>query len=330
VIGEPPQDPASLPEPRAASRRSRFGWLGWVVGLGALAAVVVIATHTSEPRDFVRIVERAEPWWLVAAFGLQAATYVALAQVWRAVARVAGRPLPLRAAVRIALAKLFVDQTLPSAGLSGGVLLASALGHRGGARPIISATIVVDLASYYFAYASSLAIAIAIASVEGHTGAIVIVPALVFVAIALGIGSGAIALARTTRRLPRLFALRRAEQWLGHADRRLTADPRLLARATAWQIAIIALDGATTWTLLRAVGVHAPVAGVFASFMIASLARTLSIVPAGLGVFEGIAVVMLHQLDIPVAAALSATLLFRGFSYWLPMIPGFIAARGLR
>jgi Mg2+-importing ATPase len=312
-------------------RHRRLGRsLGWLVGVAALAAVVVVVTHISEPRDFVRLVERAEPWWLAVAFGVQAATYVALAQVWRAVARVARQRLPLGTAVRIALAKLFVDQTLPSVGISGGVLLASALGRRGMTQRTVSATIVVDLASYYFAYAASLAIAIAIAGAAGHVGPMVIASALVFVAIAIGIALAIIALSRTTRRMPNLPGVRRAKRWLATADRRLTGDVRLLARAAAWQAAIVALDGATTWTLLRAVGVDAPVAGVFASFMIASLARTLSIVPAGLGVFEGIAVITLHGLGIPVAAALSATLLFRGLSYWLPMIPGFIASRGLR
>lgn len=77
-------------------------------------------------------------------------------------------------------------------------------------------------------------------------------------------------------------------------------------------------------------GVHAPIGGVFASFMIASLARTLGITPAGLGVFEGVGVLTLHQIGVPHAAALSATLLFRGLSYWLPMVPGFIASRKLR
>lgn len=51
--------------------------------------------------------------------------------------------------------------------------------------------------------------------------------------------------------------------------------------------------------------------------------------PAGrLG--EGVAVVTLHQVGGPLAAALSATLLFRGVSCWLPMLPGFVASRRLR
>lgn len=313
---------------RTTTRRGRL--LGWLVGIAALAAVVIVATNIAEPRGFVHVIERAEPWWLAVAFALQGITYVTLAQVWRTVARVACASLPLRAAVRIALAKLFVDQTLPSVGISGGMLLATALERRGVARSIVSATIIIDLASYYFAYSACLALALVIAGLAGHIGTAVIAPGFGFVAVGIAIALAAIALSRSTRRLPKWPGLRRMEAWLATADRNLIGNVRLLARATAWQVAIVMLDGATMWTLLRAIGVTAPVAGVFASFMIASLARTVSIVPAGLGVFEGVGVLTLHHLGVPVAAALSAMLLFRGLSYWLPMIPGFIASRGLR
>lgn len=311
-------------EPGKLGRR-----LGWLVGIAALVAVVIVAANISEPRDFVRLVEHAEPWWVAVALVLQAATYVALAEVWRTVAGAARQPLAMAPALRIALAKLFVDQTLPSGGVSGSMLLSSALERRGVVRPAIIATVVLEIASSYFAYALSLAIAIAIATMQGHAGAIVIAAGLGFSAIAVGFSIGALALARA-HHPPNLPGLRRAGRWLLGADRRLTGDPMLLARTTAWQIAIVVLDGMTTWTLLRALGIHAPLAGVFASFMIASLARTLSIMPGGLGVFEGVGVLTLHQIGVPLAGALSATLLFRGLSYWLPMIPGFIASRRLR
>lgn len=304
-------------------------WFSWLLGLAALAAVVIVATHVSEPRDFVRLVERAEPWWIGVAFGLQAGTYVALAQVWRAAARAARQPLPLGHAVRIALAKLFVDQTLPSGGVSGSVLVASALERRGMAKPIVVGTIVVELASYYLAYALGLTIALAIAAVQGHTSTLVLAAGGTFVAFAIGIAIGARELTRA-RRPPDVPGLRRLGRWVIGADRRLTDDRALVACATAWQLAIVVLDGLTTWTLLRAIGIDAPVAGVFASFMTASLARTLGFMPGGLGIFEGVGTVTLHQIGVPLAGALSATLLFRGLSYWLPMIPGFIASRRLR
>ncbi|HEU4730698.1 MAG TPA: lysylphosphatidylglycerol synthase transmembrane domain-containing protein, partial [Kofleriaceae bacterium] len=287
-------------------------------------------THISEPREFAQLVERAAPGWVAVALGLQALTYLALAQVWRAVVRAAQGFLPLRLAVHLALAKLFVDQALPTGGISGGLLVVSALERRGLVRPLIVATVVVEIISYYLAYAGALAVAVAIAVAQGHARAIVLWSALAFVGFALVVAIGALALTQSTRPAPDLPGLRRAQRWLAGADRHLVRDARLLARATGWQLAIVALDGLTLWTLLRAAGTDAPLAGTFASFMIASLARTVSIVPGGLGVFEGVAVVTLHQIGAPLAAALSATLLFRGVSYWLPMIPGFLASRRLR
>jgi Mg2+-importing ATPase len=51
------------------------------------------------------------------------------------------------------------------------------------------------------------------------------------------------------------------------------------------------------------------------------------VVPGGLGVFEAVSVATLKLIGVSVAAGLAATLLFRGFSFWLPMMPGLILAR---
>jgi Mg2+-importing ATPase len=61
--------------------------------------------------------------------------------------------------------------------------------------------------------------------------------------------------------------------------------------------------------------------------MIASLFRTMGLVPGGLGTFEATSVVMLRLAGLDLAAALSATLLFRGLSFWLPMLPGYWSSR---
>jgi Mg2+-importing ATPase len=107
----------------------------------------------------------------------------------------------------------------------------------------------------------------------------------------------------------------------------LIRSPKVLAIASALQIAIIALDSSTMWVLLRSLGAHPTVTGVFASFMIASLVRTIGIVPGGLGTFEATSVLTLAMTGITVPVALSATLLFRGLSFWLPMLPGLWMSR---
>ena len=63
------------------------------------------------------------------------------------------------------------------------------------------------------------------------------------------------------------------------------------------------------------------------SFMIASMTATLGPIPLGLGTFEAGCVGMLVLLGVAVEPALAATLLLRGLTFWLPMIPGLWLAR---
>jgi Mg2+-importing ATPase len=79
--------------------------------------------------------------------------------------------------------------------------------------------------------------------------------------------------------------------------------------------------------MLCALGLSVHPAQVFASFMLSTLARTLGPVPGGLGIFDAASVATLKLMGVPIAAGLAATLLFRGFSYWLPMAPGILLAR---
>jgi Mg2+-importing ATPase len=50
-----------------------------------VAAVVAAALHFTEGRDPLRLAERAQPGWLLAALLLQVGTYLAQGQVWRIV-----------------------------------------------------------------------------------------------------------------------------------------------------------------------------------------------------------------------------------------------------
>ena len=87
------------------------------------------------------------------------------------------------------------------------------------------------------------------------------------------------------------------------------------------------LDAATLSAMLRAVGSPAGFAPVFASFVIGSVVATIMVMPGGIGTFEGSAIAMLHMFGVPLEASLASVLLLRGFTFWLPMIPGLWLAR---
>jgi len=122
------RDAASAPAqpPPSAMRTSEP--LGFVLfGLGSWPAVVVFATHHSEEMDFAQLVLHAAPAWLLIAVLLQMGTYVTDARIWEQVLVRAGISRPLRSYVGLSLAKLFMDQAIPSVGLSGTLLVIRAL-----------------------------------------------------------------------------------------------------------------------------------------------------------------------------------------------------------
>jgi Mg2+-importing ATPase len=114
---------------------------------------------------------------------------------------------------------------------------------------------------------------------------------------------------------------------LQEAEPAIVHDASVLARAGACQLGIMLLDAGTVWVLLLALGTSSPVLPTVATYALAAIFRTLGILPGGLGTFDGALVLGLAASGVPVATGLSATLLFRGLSFWLPMLPGWWAAK---
>jgi uncharacterized membrane protein YbhN (UPF0104 family) len=127
-------------------------WLSWMLGAAILVAVIYAAVHLSEGRAFVAVAERAKPWWLVLAVCLQGATYLAQGEIFRRVPRAAGYHVPLTRAYELSLAKLFIDQALPSAGIGSTIVVARALERRAVPRAVVAASMVINIASYHAAY----------------------------------------------------------------------------------------------------------------------------------------------------------------------------------
>lgn len=308
--------------------------LSWLVGGAMLGGVVAVALHWSEERELLQVAREAEPWWLAVALLLQAGTYLAQAGIWRGVARARGVKVPLALACRLSLAKLFIDQALPSAGISGTVLAAHALAQRGVGRGIVMAAMVIDGIAYYGAYALALLVALLVAAPTGTTRLLFLPGALLLALFSAAFGAAALLAAG--RRVPWKGKIRRipllgtVAALLAQSDAALVRSPALLARSVGLQLAVVLLDAATVLVLVYALGATAPPLRVFGSFMASSLLRTVSIIPGGLGVFEAASVVTLQQAGTSIPVALGATLLFRGLSFWLPMAPGLWFTRKFR
>ncbi|MDY7565153.1 magnesium-translocating P-type ATPase [Pseudomonas sp. RTC3] len=307
-------------------------WVSWLVGTAMLAAVIAVALHLSDVEAFGTLLERAEPLWLIVAIVLQALTYLAQGQVFRGVLKAGHAQLSLWDSSKLSLMKLFVDQALPSSGISGAFAVIAFLIKKGVARPLALACLVLDLSAYFFAYVLTVGVALFIVMLQGHATTSLIATCLVFAAVSL---AAAIIVPRLSghSELQRRFSVKhhalvgKGLALLTGADSQLARNRSLLWRTTFLELVIILLDCLTLWVLVRSLGVSAQLPGLFAGFMLASVLRSVGIVPGGLGAFEAAAVVTLHWIGIEIPVALSATLLFRGLTFWLPMLPGMWLAR---
>ena len=312
-----------------ASRPSR--WFAWGLGLALVAGISSVALHFSEAEEIAIIAEHARPSWLIVAVLLQLATYVAQGGIWRVIAKAAAFPLAFGTVFQLSLAKLFIDQALPSAGLSGTAAVSKYFEQRGMTKPSVMAVVVISLSSYFAVYAVLLLSALVLLPVPAIARGIVMVTTVTFLAGCIFVVFALFKIAgsqgRLTVALSRFQLLRPVMQSLAESDPKLMRNRRVFLTACACQTAIVMLDGATIWALLNALGETSSAVAVFSSFMISNLFRTLGVLPGGLGIFETSSVLTLQIIGVPLPVALSATLLFRGLSFWLPMVPGLYLAR---
>jgi uncharacterized protein (TIRG00374 family) len=322
-------EPESEESPRTGRLRRVLSWLPGVL---LLAGLVAVATHFSEGRKFAGLLEQARPAWILMAALLQGGTYVCAAAVWQRVLRKGRARCTVRSLIPVAIARLFVDQVIPTAGFGGRLLVMRALRRRGVHARLAVAAILVDLLTLYAAFAVCVLASLAVVAVLRDLNRLVLSLAGLFPLFALSIPVAVLWLsAGKQRELPRWVRwIPRAGDLLrevSNAPRRLVRNRSVLLQTGLLQLLIFVLDALTLYAMLRAVGFVAHPAAVFASFVFAQVASTVLLVPGGLGTFEASSVAMLALFRVPVEVGLTATLLLRGFTYWLPMAPGFWLSR---
>lgn len=307
-------------------------WRGWFLAAMLVAGLVVAAVHWGDVEHFAALLTQAKPLWLALAALLQLATYVGLAAQWWLVLRRGRTPEEGGDLFRLTLAKHFADQVIPTAGVSGNVLLVDRLVHLGVPRKNAVAALLLQIVAYYMSYAMGALWVLVVLWWKSRTSVLLTLAVLAFLVVAGGIPLLVLWLHRRgQKRIPRWIAkwskAKRFFELVGEAPRELVRDPSLIAWLTALNLAVFVADAATMQACVKALGVHAPLSAGYVAFMFASIAVILGPIPMGLGSFEAVSIAMLRLFGVPFEAALSATLLFRGFTLWLPLIPGGILLR---
>jgi uncharacterized protein (TIRG00374 family) len=331
----------SHPAKGAASRKSEgkeepsgfaANWRSWLLAVLLIAGVIVAVLHWGDVKKFAALVTHSKPLWLLAAVVAQLLTYVALAVEWALVLRAGKCRSPFGKLLGLTVAKHFADQMVPTAGMSGNVVVVDRLQGIGASRSVALATLIMTIIAYYASYGFASLVALVLLWWHGHASWVV----LGLIAASLGLSAAIPALALWLQRkgakaipawLRRIRTVCELFEMIKEAPTGLVRNLHLIAELTALNGAVFFLDGLTMQLCLFALGLHVPYSAAFSAFIMASIVVTLGPIPMGLGSFEAVSIGMLRVMGVPFEAALSATLLFRGYTLWVPLIPGMFAAR---
>jgi uncharacterized membrane protein YbhN (UPF0104 family) len=313
----------------------------------AVALVVAVAVigglgQVADYHKMAKALEASGKGWIAVGLLGEIAAYLGYVIAYRDVARADGGPcLSYWTATRVVMVGFGAFIAGSSAGTLGVDYWAL---HRAGDRPHQAARRVLALNTLEWGLLASFAtIAAALTLAGWGNGAplamevawIVVVPSCVAAAIWVS----------SPRRADRLAALpkdrcrltrdpRTWVRWLrdlarsGLADaiggvvlvRHIVTRPRRHWHSVAGFVLYWAGDVFTLYTALRAFDVHAPIAPLVLAYTTAYVVTSLPLPAAGAGGVEAGLAFSLHAIGIPLAPALLATLVYRVYTLWVPLV----------
>ncbi len=328
----------------------RRRWLLWVAIAAFLALVI---SRRVEIGDLVATLRQGQWQWVLLCIALEALYYWLYAHLFRSAFAVVGVASRVPDLLPVLFASVFLNTLAPTAGLSGAALFVDDAVRRGqsGARAtegVLLETVAENLAvvPLLFAGLAYLLLRHVVQPFE-IVGAAIFLLYVAGLAALLGVArwrAGALqrflagvqnaanrvlALIGRRRLLPQGWARVNAAAFRVAATA-IIARPHAvagtLAVALAQQLVNLAALEALFVAFQQPVGLGALVAGYSLGFVFA----VILFIPFGVGVMQGIMVVIYDSLGVPAATAVVVVLAFGGLNAWLPVLLGVLFLQRLR
>jgi uncharacterized membrane protein YbhN (UPF0104 family) len=235
-----------MARPRKGARKSKASpsfeghqstWRSWLLAVLLIAGLVLAVLHWGDVKKFADLLTHAKPLWLGLAALLQLGTYTGLSAQWWLVLQRGRTPKPLGKLFRLTFAKYFADQVVPTAGVSGNVVLVDRLVRLGVPRGNAVAALLLQVIAYYASYALGALWVLVVLWWKSRMSLLLGAAVLVFLVVAAGIPALILALHRRGReKLPRWLArwskARDFFELIGEAPVGLLRDFQLIAWLT--------------------------------------------------------------------------------------------------
>lgn len=294
------------------------------IGLSTFALV-----HFDEAHKFLLLTRDASPNWLLLAVVVQVLTYISAGMLWWAIAKRDGYHLRLGDLFILSLEQLGIDQVIPSGGIAGNTLVYKTMRRFGLPTALAIKVNIVDILAFHISYSISTLLAVLVFWLHGGVPAIVSGLVSAYFVIS-GVITGLIVLLvfKKIKRLPNFVYKRRQVRAFMDEFSSISAgnilSPTLLSKATFLRALVFILDGLTLWLVMQAIGAPVLFTVAFTALVLGSIAGTVTFMPGGVGGFEVACVGALVLFGVEAEAAIAGTILLRGLTLWIPLVPGLI------
>jgi uncharacterized membrane protein YbhN (UPF0104 family)/tRNA A-37 threonylcarbamoyl transferase component Bud32 len=289
---------------------------------GTIAAYLLINQFTKV--DLNQLITQASPLWLVAGLALSVATYFAATL---SLAGVTPERIPFwktfQAQWAASFATLVAPPTLGSVAINVRFLSKQRIN-----TALAGASVAVAQVLAFFSHISLLLIA---AIVAGTANDLSFAPSRTSILI-FGVLAMALAIAFSFTGI-RKIVLAKVQPIVTQVVPRLSSllnQPGKLATGISGVLLLNFSYCLCLFACVRAFVPHASVAAVALVYLASSVVTQAAPTPGGLGAVEAALAAGLTAAGIPAEVAISATLLFRIWTFWLPTIPGWFAFNRLQ
>lgn len=323
-------DPENPGDASLRVKRPRIA--GLIISAVALAGIVAFILHVGDIGKFAQSALQTDIRWLALALIAQALAFFVQALVWALVLARRNRAVRRRDLFALSIGKLFADQAVPSAGVSGAAFLVHALTRRGVPAADAFTAFVFGGASSILAFLIFAAGALGFLALQG--GPVdefaVNITDMHYIAIAsilLLVAIGAVIAASQSKGKLNPGAFAKMRDTVMTAVKLIYVERGLFAACLGLQSIIRILDCVTLWISFEALGGGVSFLTSVVAVSLASLAATVAPTPMGLGSFEAGLLAALAAFGHSIEASLTGGLIYRGLSLGLPLALGFFVVQ---
>lgn len=334
-------------------RGGRLSWQRILLGAFFIAFVWLIVSQFTEVEKLARTLAQGQWQWVLAAAVLQVAYYLVFTGTYQAAFYTLGIKRKLFELVPVTLGSLFVNVVTPTASTAGTALFVDDAARRGHSPARAATAVLLQLVADFSAFLLLLVVGMAILFIEHDLQIYEVISAAILVLLTavlagvllLGVwrpGAVASLLAWVQSSVNRVggwfkrpdlldadWAHNNAVEFTA-ASQAVFEQPARLARLLAITLLAYAVDLCSLYVIFLAFGQPIGFGPLVAGFAVGILFWIVSPIPQGIGLVEGMMALTYTSLGVPSETATIVSLAFRGLTFWLPLLLGFVLIQRTR